>query len=142
MDAKSGIQISLVLRIVDGIHKVLDGNLIITVPNKTGNIILKEIGTRIIGYIPTTSEILWKTSDIVAISIHQTIITVCLQQRSCQLCIRIQLVHLGLIGVNAFHHAVRARSHHTASSHQQESHCETAFAYIFLDYIIHFIVVF
>ena len=106
MDAEGSIQVSLVLRFVDGIYEILDSHLIITVPDTAGNIILMMYGTCVIGHIPTTSKMLSETSDIVTIGIHQTKVTISLQQRCCQLRIRVQLVHLGLIGVGALHHIV------------------------------------
>ena len=98
-----------------------------------------KIGTRIIGYIPTTSEILWKTSYIVTVGIHQTEVTVSLQQSCCQLCVRVELVHLGLVGIDVAQGIIRARSHRSAGCHQGESHHQAALTYIFLDYIVHFL---
>ncbi len=43
MDTECRIQVSLVSRIVDGIHEVLDSHLIIAVPDTTGNIILMNV---------------------------------------------------------------------------------------------------
>ena len=139
MDTKCRIQVCLVSRIVDGIHKVLDTDFIIAVPDTTGHIIFSEIRTSVIGYIPTTSEILWKTSYIVTVGIHQTEVTVSLQQSCCQLCVRVELAHLGLVGIDVAQGIIRARNHRSAGCHQGESHHQAALTYIFLDYIVHFL---
>ena len=139
MDAKYSIDIKLILGIMDSIYKVLDGNLIITIPQKTRLVIIIVVGARVITRIPSTRNMLCKTYDVTTIGIHQTEVTISLQQGCCQLCIRIKLTYLSFIGIGALHHLIRARSHHTASSHQQHSHCKTAFAYIFFDNIVHFI---
>ena len=51
MDAEGSIQVSLVLRFVDGIYEILDSHLIITVPDTAGNIILMMFYTTVSGWM-------------------------------------------------------------------------------------------
>ncbi len=138
MDAKRCIQVCLVLRVVDGIHEILDTYLVVAVPDTTSDVILVEIGTRIVSYVPTTSEVLSETRDIVTVGVHQTEVTISLQQRCGQLCVRVKLAHLGLVGIDVAQGIVRARGHRCACRHQGKSHHQAALTHIFLDYIVHF----
>ena len=80
VNAQSGIGVWHILRICNGIYNILDSHSIVLVPNQTHLVVLCMYATSIVANVPSTCEVLCKTSNVATIGVHQSEVAIGLQQ--------------------------------------------------------------
>ena len=99
MDAQDGVHIGLLLGVLDGIGQVLDSYAIELVPDKAHLVVVGMHAACIVRDVPSSGHVLCEAGDIAAVGIHESEVTIGLQQSGGQLCIGVDAGTLGLVGI-------------------------------------------